>query len=120
MKKLTKREVLGMLAEVEGVKANPIFMEYISHEVTLLDRKKTSGKMTANQEQNVLIKELIVETLRAVGEPITITEMQSKNDELAQYTNQKLSALLSQLNVKNGGNVDKVTEKKITRFFLVD
>ena len=77
--------------------------------------KKNSAekKPTATQIANEGIKNLILEV---VGDSsLTITEMQKFSADLAEFSCQKLSALLKQL-VENDKTVTKVTEKKKTYF----
>ena len=59
--------------------------------------KKNSAekKPTATQVANEGIKGVILETL--ADKSMTITEMQKANSELAELSNQKISALLSQM-----------------------
>ena len=63
--------------------------------------KKNSAekKPTATQIANEGIKNVILETLGAKS--MTITEMQKANSELAELSNQKISALLKQM-TENG------------------
>lgn len=63
--------------------------------------KKNSAekKPTATQVANEGIKSVILETLGAKS--MTITEMQKANSELAELSNQKISALLKQM-TENG------------------
>ena len=63
--------------------------------------KKNSAekKPTATQIENEGIKNIILETLGTKS--MTITEMQKENPELAERSNQKISALLKQM-TENG------------------
>ena len=66
-------------------------------------------KQLKNVEKH--IKEKIVATLEKLGRPALITEIQSANTELATYSNQKMSALLTQL-VSANVIVREVDKKK--------
>ena len=73
--------------------------------------KKNSAekKPTATQIANEGIKGVILETL---GEKsMTITEMQKANSELAELSNQKISALIGQM-VKSGSVVREEIKRK--------
>lgn len=73
--------------------------------------KKNSAekKPTANQIANEGIKNLILEVIG--NSSLTITEMQKINGELAELSNQKISALLKQM-VENGSVVREEIKRK--------
>lgn len=73
--------------------------------------KKNSAekKPTANQIANEGIKNLILEVIG--DSSLTITEMQKINGELAELSNQKISALLKQM-VENGSVVREEIKRK--------
>lgn len=87
---------------------------FIDHQVELLEKKSSSKTMTKTQKENEDIKASIVACLAEIGEPVTITEFISKADGFGEYTNQKISALMSQL-VKAGA-VERVEKGKKTYF----
>ena len=66
------------------------------------------------QKENEGIKEIILNTLTDIGKPVTITELQTANNELAEFSNQKISALLKQL--VDSQVVDKMIDKKKSYF----
>ena len=73
--------------------------------------KKNSAekKHTATQIANEGIKNLILEVIG--NSSLTITEMQKINGELAELSNQKISALLKQM-VENGSVVREEIKRK--------
>lgn len=77
----------------------------------------TSTAMTKTQKENVGVKQTIVELLRKLGTPVTVTSLLSE-PELTGFTNQKVSALLTQL--INDGIVIKIVEKRQSLFKLAD
>lgn len=115
-KKLTKREVFSKMLEVSEIASNDLFVEFINHELELLDRKSSKSTQTKTQIENEGIKNAIVESLERIGSPITITELQEKDSEMANYSNQKLSALLKQLVSEN--RVSKTVDKKKSYFSI--
>ena len=44
MKKLTKREKFEMIANIAEVKANPVLVEFVEHELELLAKKNSADK----------------------------------------------------------------------------
>ncbi len=113
MKKVTKREMF------EGIKANYNLtadeIAFIDHELELLAKKNASTgerKPTATQKANEGVKEEILAVLS--DEAVTVTEIVKTLD--ADYTNQKISALLRQLIAD--GKVEKVVDKRKSLFKL--
>ena len=113
MKKVTKREMF------EGIKANYDLtadeIAFIDHELELLAKKNASGgerKPTATQRANEGVKEEILAVLS--DEAVTVTEIVKSLE--ADYTNQKISALLRQLIAD--GKVEKVVDKRKSLFKL--
>ena len=116
--KMTKRDyfnaLLAALATVEDTDVSGL-TAFVNHEIELLENKRSSTKPTKTQTENLAVKETIVSVLKEIGKPVTITEMQKFSADLAEFSCQKLSALLKQL-VENDKTVTKVTEKKKTYF----
>lgn len=116
--KMTKRDyfnaILAVLATVEDTDVSGL-TAFVNHEIELLENKRSSTKPTKTQTENLAVKETIVSVLKEMGKPVTITEMQKFSADLAEFSCQKLSALLKQL-VENDKTVTKVIEKKKTYF----
>ena len=116
--KMTKRDyfnaILAVLATVEDTDVSGL-TAFVNHEIELLENKRSTAKPTKILTENLAVKETIVSVLKEIGKPVTITEMQKFSADLAEFSCQKLSALLKQL-VENDKTVTKVTEKKKTYF----
>ena len=117
-KKMTKREKFEILAELAEVKGNPILAEFVAHELELLAKKNASGsaKPTATQIANEGIKSVILDVLADSGSKMTVSEMQKANAELAELSNQRISALLRQLVAD--GKVERIEEKRKAYFAI--
>lgn len=89
-------------------------INFVNHEIELLDRKHSKTSQTKTQKENELIKESIVKALTEIDRPVTITELQNESAEMEVYSNQKLSALLKQL--VQSGIVTKTIDKKKSYF----
>ena len=119
--KVTKRERFAQLMEI--VKASDVensaeLVSFIEHEVELLTKKNSrSGKPTKTQVENEVIKTQIVSILERVGKPMTVTQLLAES-ELADLSNQKVSALLTQL--RKTGEVVRTIEKKVAFYSLAD
>ena len=94
---MTKKEKFEVIANIAEVKANEELSAFIAHEIELLSRKRSkSSKPTKTQIENEGIKTRIAEVLTDEGQ--TVTEIIKALD--ADYTNQKISALLRQMGAR--------------------
>lgn len=112
--KKTKREMFQEILKVEDVANNDELVEFINHEIEMLSKKKSSGAATAKQKENEDIKKQILDILQASG-PKTITEIANELEN--NYSNQKISALTSQL--VRVGSVNRTIVKKVAYFTIV-
>ena len=118
-KKITKRDNFNKLLTIREVAEDTQLVEFINHELELLDRKSASHSVakTANQKANEEIKTKIVDALVQLGKS-TISELQAGSEEMAEYSNQKLSALLKQL--VDSKQVVRTMEKKKAYFEVAE
>ena len=116
--KLTKRDLFNKLLEVEEIGANEELVGFINHELELLEKKANRTGTTKTQKENEGIKDIILETLRLEGAPMTITQLQETDKTLEGLSNQKISALLAQL--VNTNKVIRTKDKKTTLFAYND
>ena len=96
--KMTKKDYFVELREFieDSYMENKLDMlAFIDHEIELLDKKHTSTKPSKKSEENSKIHDVIVNALQIAGTPLTITELQKNVPELAEYTCQKLSAIMN-------------------------
>ena len=113
--KITKIEVLTMMAADENIKANKVFADFIAHEIELLKKKSANRKPTKTQTENVGIKDNILKVLEG-SNGMTVSQIMPLVGEGA-YKNQKISSLLRQL--IEDGKVRRYTEKRVAYFALV-
>jgi len=104
-KKITKRDNYNTLRGIVENLGRVDLVEFIDHELELLDKKASAKRPTKVQIENENIKGLILKGLENLGRPVTISELQESEENLAILSNQKISALLTQL----------VRESKVTR-----
>ena len=116
-KKMTKREKFEMLKALSEVQANPMLTEFIEHELELLAKKNASEKKpTAQQMANEGLKQTIMDVLTENGGLMTVTDIQKSCAELAELSNQRISALLRQL--KDDKMVARVEDKRKAYFTI--
>lgn len=119
-KKMTKKEMFAMVMEVIEVAetANKAeMMDFLAHEIELLDRKKSSSAKTKSQVENEKVMVVILEELAKADNPMTVTELM-QTESLCAFSNQKLSALLRIL--KEDGKVVRTIDKKKSYFALAE
>ena len=110
--KKTKKVFYTELLEV--VKGNEELTNFINHEIELLDKKASNKTPSKNQVANESIKDTIIGVLVEVAKPLTISDIQAQNETLAELSNQKISALLTQL--VNEQKVVRTVDKKKAYF----
>lgn len=110
-KKPTKKENFNTLLTLSEVKANPVLVEFINHELELLNKKTTGAKkMTPTQIANESFKEAILAGMEK-DRRYTITELQKEIPAVAsaELSNQRVSSLVKAL--KTDGLVERTEEK---------
>lgn len=118
-KKVTKRVVLEMMLGVAEIQANADMLNYVNHELELLDKKNASATKSAKQKENDNIKDVIIELFKKdITAKYTIDEFRDKFatelNELGVVSNQKASALFTQL---KRDNIIVRTEEKRKAYF---
>lgn len=121
-KKMTKKEKFEVMAEVvkkSNSKDKEMLMEFISKELELLAKRSSKSGETAKQKENEKLKEGLLKALKSCEDKLTISEFQAKFSQFAppKYSNQKLSAMFSQM--REAGLIDKKVEKKKSYFYAL-
>lgn len=115
MKKLTKIDMFTLILKELS---DPAQIAFIEHEIELLENKKmVSRKLTQTQKDNEILKLDIVKFLQTSGKSFTITELQKNVSSIENLSNQRVSALLTQL--VNSGTVSKTYEKRKAYFSAI-
>lgn len=116
VKKETKKDKFNALLALAEVKANPKLVEFINHEIDLLEKKNSAEKKpTAQQTANDAIKSAILGNM-VEGKGYTITDLIKAVPECADLTNQRVSALVRQLVDK--GEIVRTEDKRKAYFSL--
>ena len=119
-KKLTKKEMFTMVAKVvenSNEKNKAEMLDFIAHEVELLEKKNSKSAPTKTQKENEVLMAQLLEALAEFDKPITVSDfMKESSHEVATLSNQKLSALLKKL--VDSKKVIKTVEKKKSFFSL--
>lgn len=116
MTKLTKKEKFAMLKAIPAVAENPILVEFIDHEVELLNKKNTSEKKpTAKQVANTAVQNEILDFME-VGHLYTVSELMKSVPALDGCSNQYASSQVRAL--VNAGAVVRTEDKRKAYFSL--
>ena len=97
-KKITKKEMFTRLLTI--VEGDDLMTDFIKHEIELLDRKKSSSKLTKNQTENLELMDALYDELSEIGKAVTITEFQKASEYASQFSHQKISALFKLMDNK--------------------
>lgn len=107
IKKATKKDNFNSLLAIPAVAENSQLVDFIKHELELLDRKSVSKtgerKLTPQQMENENYKVLILSVMD--NTPKTVTDIMKAVPQFADFSNQKIAALVKQL----------VTEEKVVK-----
>ena len=116
-KRLTKRDHFNALLNIAEVKANPTLVEFIEHELDLLEKKNAADKKpTAQQTANKSICDAILNEMKP-NKLYTITEIIKEVSACADLTNQRVSALVRSLIAD--GKMERVEEKRKAYFRVI-
>ena len=121
-KKITKRdmfnEIIKMMNGEQKSVSSQAEIDFANHKIELLNKKtsSSSGKQTKTQLENESYKEIILETLKTADKPITISELMRRSETIAELSNQRISAMLSQL--RKAEKIVRTYEKKKAYFSI--
>lgn len=125
--KMTKKQWYEVLANIVKGSRNPQkagALEFIAHEVELLDKKSGKSKTSKSAKSNDKIKYAILDVLADNEKPMTVSEMMldtrlatwKDGDTEKVMSNQKLSSMVRQLVTE--GLVERTEDKKKALFSL--
>ena len=116
-KKITKREVLEQMLEVQAIQENADFVAYIENELQLLAKKSENRKSAKTNEENLKLADVVLDVLKG-SEGMTASEIIRANDQLSGLSTPKMTALLKVL--MEQGKVVRIEEKKRVIFKAVE
>ena len=115
-KRVFKKDYLGELRVLAERAGRTDLVEFCDKEIERLANRKVA--QTKNQKDNEVIKEVMLEILADLNEAVTVTDFIKADERMADYSNQKVSALMKQL--VDAGKITKTVEKKKSYFKLAD
>ena len=117
--KMTKKDYFAMIkAELPKASANySAMIEFIDHEIELLDKKSTTRKLTPAQIENEKRMEELVIELES-NKRYTITEMRENTEAFKGLSSQRATALVGIM--INQNKLVREMEKGVAYFSLVE
>ena len=113
---MTKREMFSAILAIDAVAENAEMVEFLQHQIDLLDSRNVMRKPTAKQTENEGIKDDICAILFENGGRMRVSEI-AQDARMEGYHPNKISALLRQMLPDVGdGRVVKEIEKKVSYF----
>ena len=117
-KKITKREVLTAMLEVQAIQDNADFVAYIENELQLLAKKSENRKSAKTNEENLKLAEVVMEVLEGSSEGMSASEIIRSHTDLSGLSTPKMTALLKVL--MEQGKVIRIEDKKKVLFKAVE
>ena len=117
-KKITKKEIINTMLAETVIKENPMYFEFLTHELELLENKAKKKTESDKSQEDEVIKEIILEVLATIGKG-TVTDIQLADTRVStdKYRNQRISAILKKM-CENDKTVIRTTEKRKAIFYL--
>lgn len=117
--KTTKKSNYNALLAIEEVAKNPTLVEFIKHEIDLLEKRNTkrSDKPSKKQIENGGVKDSIIEAMEK-GKLYQVKDMIKQFDFLEDMSNQRVAALVRQLVEES--KLSRVEDKRVAYFTLAE
>lgn len=118
--KLTQKNYFDMLEKLAEENDRADLVEFCQDRKAQIEKKANSSKAKAstNQAENDKIKNVILEVMTKLGRAVTVTEL-TKEEELNNYSNQKLTYILTKM-YKEDGTVTNFKDKKKSMFKIAE
>lgn len=118
--KMTKKDYFAILRAAYPITAKNYddVIKFIDHEIELLSKKNSGGakKLTVQQTENQKAKTAIYEAME-INRLYSISELQKEVEEIEEFSNQRVSALLRQM--IESGQIKKTMEKRKAFFSVI-
>ena len=108
--KMTQKQYFEQIIEVVKEAGRDDLVKFAEERIKYLEEKSANRKPTVNQQENVEFKAVILEVLDT-EKGLTVSEIMAADERLTGLTNQRVTALLTQL-VKAEKVVRTVDKKK--------
>ena len=109
-KKMTQKEMFNEIIAFAQAGNRQDIVEFCKGRIAVLEKKSENRTQTKTQKENAELSKIILEVLKG-SKPMTVTEIQSKNEVLGSLSNQKVSAV-TRLLVSDGKVIRDDSGKK--------
>ena len=98
--------------------ASDELIQFIDHEIELLNKKSSSRKPTKAQKASSELRDIVLDVLHKADKPMTIIEIQSADERLKVYngevvSNQRVASILTKLG--DGEHGEGIVHKKVVK-----
>ena len=115
--KVTIKDMFNEIIALAEENGREDIVEFAKGRIAQLEKKSSNRKNDKKSEENEVLKGVILDTMVGM-EPSTVSAIMNANSEVGTYSNQKISAMLRQL--ESEGKVVKTKDKKSTLFAVVE
>lgn len=116
-KKITKIDRFNELKGIAEVAQNADLMDFINHEIELLQKKSANKKQSKAAAENETLKPIVLDVLATFENGAQANEVLNASDKFNGMSNQKISSLLNSL--VTDGKATKATVKGKSIFSAV-
>lgn len=125
--KVTKVQKFATVKEILAQYSAPDeLIQFIDHEIELLNKKSSSRKPTKAQKATSELHDIVLDVLNKATKPMTILEIQSCDDRLKVFngevvSNQRIASILTKLGDSPKG--EGIVHKKVVKrknYYAVD
>ena len=126
-KRITKKEnFTSVRAVLVENNASESLIEFIDHEIELLNKKSASRKPTKAQKATSELRDIVLDVFNSAERPLTILEIQACDDRLKVFngevvSNQRIASILTKLG--DGVNGEGIVHKKVVKrknYYAID
>lgn len=119
-KRISKRVRFNELLALSEVQASPALIEFINHEIELLDKKNAADrKPSSKQVANDTIRQDIVAAMEK-GVKYSVSDIADLIPALNGATPQRISGLMKHVLTDEGGPVSKVMDKRKAYYTIAE
>lgn len=122
MTKAQKYEVIKNIVLASGAENRVEMVDFIDHEIELLNKKSGKNRMTKTQKINLEIADALKNIMVGIARPVQVKELlasdevKNLSEDYGMLSGQKVTAILSGM-VKRG-EVIRTEEKKVAYFSI--
>lgn len=104
---MTKKEVINAMLEDSAITSNSVYVDFLTHELELLNKKRIRKVDENKLAENEMIKSVVLEILSNFKG--TVTEISKRDERLSDFSTQRIISAIKP--IISDGSIVKTTEK---------